>query len=142
MIGARKLNRTLSYTTAPEAIVSTASVKNFAQLLTQRFRWGSKSVHYAMADIQGLALLVSLTNLGILLMPLWFIIYTGYWPWLAGAWLLKTLSDLLLLQRISNISHQGDLLRWFVPVSLAYYPVFFISLLGALFGKHSWKRAD
>jgi cellulose synthase/poly-beta-1,6-N-acetylglucosamine synthase-like glycosyltransferase len=142
MIGARKLNRTLTYNTDSEALVTTATVKTLGQLLKQRFRWGSKTVHYAMADIQGLALLVSLANLGILLMPLWFILYTGYWPWLTGAWLMKTLADLLLLYSISGISHQRDVLRWFVPVSLAYYPVFFISLLGALLGKPRWKQAD
>jgi hypothetical protein len=140
MIGARKLKRTLAYNIAPEASVETAPVRSFRKLLRQRIRWGAKSYHYGLADIQGLALLVSLTNLGILLLPLWCILYTGLWPWLAGAWLIKSLTDLLLLFRISGISHQRDVLWWFIPVSLVYYPVFFISMVGALLGKSGWKR--
>ena len=50
-----------------------------------------------MPDIQLLALLVSLANISILLMPLWFILFPGAWPWLAGACLLKTLADFMLL---------------------------------------------
>jgi hypothetical protein len=33
-----------------------------------------------------------------------------------------------------------DNLAWFIPVSLAYYPVFFLSLLGILWGKGAWKK--
>jgi cellulose synthase/poly-beta-1,6-N-acetylglucosamine synthase-like glycosyltransferase len=140
MIGARKLRKTLAFNTDPEATVATAPARSFRQLLSQRIRWGAKSYYYGMADIQGLALLVSFANLGILLLPLWCILYTTLWPWLAGAWILKSLADLLLLFRISGISHQRDVLRWFLPVSLVYYPVFFISLLGALPGRSRWKR--
>lgn len=140
MIGARKLKKKLVFNTASEAIVTTNAVKSFRQLIAQRIRWGAKTPHYAMRDIQVLALLVALSNLGILLLPVWCYFYTAHWPWLTGAWLLKSLADLLLLYRISGISHQRDVLRWFVPVSLAYYPIFFISLGGVCLGRPGWKR--
>ena len=140
MIGARKLNRKLAFNTGAGARVSTLPVKSFRQLLAQRIRWGAKTYHYGMADIQGLALLVSLTNLAIFLLPLWCILFTEYWLWLAGGWLFKSLSDLVLLVRISGISHQRDVLPWFLPVSLVYYPFFFISLIGALLGRSGWKK--
>jgi hypothetical protein len=89
-----------------------------------------------------LALLVSISNVAVFLMPLWFFLFTGFWPWLAGAWLLKSLADLLLLYKMSVFSHQQSNLRWFVPAMLAYYPVFLMTLLGVLLGRPRWKRED
>ena len=86
MIGARKLNRTLAFNTACEACVETAPVPSFRALLSQRIRWGAKSTRYGMADIQMLALLVALTNLTVLMMSLWILLFTEEWPWLAGTW--------------------------------------------------------
>lgn len=139
MIGARKLNKKLAFTTGVGATVKTLPVKSFRQILRQRIRWGAKSYHYGMADIQGLALLVSLANLAIFLTPVWCILYIELWPWLLGGWLLKSLADFALLTRISQISHQREVLRWFLPVSLVYYPLFFISFAGALLGRSAWK---
>jgi cellulose synthase/poly-beta-1,6-N-acetylglucosamine synthase-like glycosyltransferase len=140
MIGARKLQRTLAFNTANEASVETAPVHSLRALLVQRIRWGAKSTRLRMADIQLLAILVTLTNLTLLMMPLWFFLYTGEWPWLAGAWILKSLADFILLFRISGLSNQRTGLFWFLPVSLAYYPVFFLTLVGILLGRSRWKR--
>ena len=142
MIGARKLGRSLAFNTDREALVLTRPVKNLRSLLAQRIRWGSKSYWYRMSDIQLLALLVSLTNIAVFLMPLWMILYTGWWPWLAVALLIKTLADFLLLYRITGISGQRADLRLFIPVTLLYYPFFLASVMGALRGKARWKRAS
>jgi len=140
MIGARKLNRTLAFNTDRDACVRTSPVDTFRDLLAQRIRWGAKSTRYGMADIQGLAVLVILTNLGIILMPLWFFLFPGWWHYLAGAWILKSLADFVLLFRVSGLIHQRRKLLWYIPVSLAYYPVFFLSLFGILMGKGAWER--
>lgn len=139
MIGARKLNRTLAFNTSCEACVETAPVPTFRDLLSQRIRWGAKSTRYGMVDIQLLALLVALTNLTILLMPLWFFLFSEEWPWLAGALTVKFLVDFLLLYRVSILCQQRADLLWYLPVSLAYYPVFFLSLVGSLLGRSKWK---
>lgn len=140
MIGARKLKRVLAFNLDREACVHTAPVLSFRDLLKQRIRWGAKSTRYGMADIQLLALLVAVTNLSVLLMPLWFILFPGNWQWLAGTCLMKSVADFVLLYLISGICHQRSNLRWFIPVSLVYYPVFFLSLLGMVSGRQSWKR--
>ncbi len=139
MIGARKLGRSLSYNTHREAMVMTAPVKDWQAMLAQRIRWGSKTGSYRMADIQLLALLVSLANISILLMPLWLILYTGLWPWLAGACFLKSLADFMLLFRMTGIAGARKNLKLFLPVSLLYYPFFILSVLGAFRGKSVWK---
>ena len=140
MIGARKLNKTLAYNTSAEACVLTSPVHTFRQLVAQRIRWGAKSTRYGIADIQLFALLVALTNLGVLLMPIWFFLFPeGCW-WLAGGAIFKSLADFVLLYRISGVVHQRDNLPWFIPVSLVYYPVFLLSLVGIVLGKGAWKK--
>jgi len=139
MIGARKLGRTLSFMTDRESIVRTEPQKDLRSLIAQRIRWGSKTGRYKMPDIQLLALLVSLTNIAILLMPLWIFLYSDWWPWLAGAFLLKTLADFMLLFRMTGISGSRSDLKMFLPVSLFYYPFFLATLLGAFRGNPAWK---
>ncbi len=141
MIGARKLGKTLTFNTNRESLVETGPVKDLWTMIAQRIRWGSKSGRYRMPDIQLLALLVTLTNISILLMPVWFILFSGLWPWLAGALFLKSLADFLLLFKITGITGQRADLCLFIPVSLVYYPLFLITAAGALLGKPFWKRS-
>ena len=140
MIGGRKLNRTLRYNTSRESMVETGAVKDLRRLIVQRMRWGSKTGAYRMPDIQLLALLISLTNISILLMPLWMMLFPGMWPWLAGAYLAKSLADFMLLFRITGITGSRADLKMFIPVSLLYYPFFLVSMLGSLLGKQGWKK--
>jgi cellulose synthase/poly-beta-1,6-N-acetylglucosamine synthase-like glycosyltransferase len=139
MIGARKLGKTLSFICDRESIVRTAPQKDLRTLLAQRIRWGSKAGRYKILDIQLLAFLVSLTNVSILLMPVWIILFSPWWPWLAGAWMLKTLADFMLLFRMTGISGSRSELKMFLPVSLLYYPYFLVTVLGALWGRSVWK---
>ena len=139
LIGARKLGRTCSFMSNRESIVRTAPQKNPAAMLSQRVRWSSKAGNLRMPDIQLLGVLVSLTNISILLMPLWIILFPAWWPWLAGAWIIKTLADFLLLFKMTGICGSRSDLRVFLPVSLLYYPYFMAILLYALWRKPAWK---
>lgn len=140
MIGARKLGKTLSYIVDRESIVKTGPVKNLRALIIQRIRWGSKTTRYGISDIQLLAVLASLTNILVLLLPLWLLLFTSWWPWLVVGLFSKTLADFMLLHRITGVTRQREDLLLFLPVSLAYYPVFIITLFGSLLGKSAWKR--
>jgi len=140
MIGARKLGRTLSFISDRESIVRTSSSNKLCHLIRQRIRWGSKTPGYQMLDIQLLAVLVSLANITILLMPFWIILFLNSWPWLAGAWIMKTLADFMLLHRMTGLNDSRSELRWFLPVSLLYHPFFMVNLLGALRGRSVWKK--
>lgn len=139
MIGARKLGRTLAFIESRESIVRTAPRKDLRSMLAQRTRWASKAGKLRMTDIQLLAVLVVLTNLSMLLMPLWILLYSAWWPWLAGACLVKTLADFLLLFKMTGICGSRSDLRVFLPLSLLYYPYFLSILLGTLFTRPVWK---
>jgi biofilm PGA synthesis N-glycosyltransferase PgaC len=138
MIGARKLGKTLSYTVNRESIVKTGPVTDLRSFIAQRVRWGSKTSRYGMADIQFLAILVSLANLFMLLLPLFFLLFTG-WPWLVGGYIFKTFADFMLLYRITGLTGQRSDLRFYIPVSLVYYPLFLVTLAGAILVKPVWK---
>jgi cellulose synthase/poly-beta-1,6-N-acetylglucosamine synthase-like glycosyltransferase len=139
MIGARKLGHSLSFNSSRDSIVRTVPQKNPGALLAQRIRWSAKAGKLKMADIQLLALLVVLTNISILLMPLWLILYWVWWPWLVGAWVIKTLADFFLLFKMTGICGSRSDLKMFVPVSLLYHPYFLVIMFGALFKKPQWK---
>ncbi len=139
MIGARKLGKTLSFISDRRSIVRTKPQKDLRSLILQRIRWGAKAPRYTLPDIQLLALLVSLCNFSMLLMPLWFILYSPWWPWLLGAWLIKTLADFMLLYRMTGLTSSRNDLKLFLPVSLLYYPYFILTVLGAFRGRVHWK---
>jgi hypothetical protein len=141
MIGARRLGRRLSFISHKGSIVRTAPQKDLGGLFRQRVRWASKTGKLKMPDIQMLAVLVALTNLSILLMPLWFYLFQAWWPWLAGACLVKSLADFILLYRMTGICDSREDLFWFLPVSLLYYPYFAAILLGSFLCGPKWKQA-
>lgn len=141
MIGARKLGRSLAFISNRESIVRTSPQKSLGALLKQRVRWASKADKLKMPDIQLLALLVVLTNISILLMPLWIILYSAWWPWLAGAWVSKTVAEFLLLYRMTGICGSRNDLKFFLPVSLLYYPYFAVILVRAIWFRPLWKDA-
>jgi glycosyltransferase involved in cell wall biosynthesis len=139
MIGARKLGRTLTFISNRESIVRTVPQKTLRDFFRQRVRWSSKAGMLKMPDIQFVAVLVSLTNISIFLMPLWIISFSAWWPWLAGAWIVKTLADFLLLFKMTGICGSRSDLKIFLPLSLLYYPYFLVILLGAIWGRPDWK---
>ena len=141
MIGARKLGKTLSFITDRKSLVRTDPQKDLPSLIKQRIRWGAKTPGYKILDIQLLAVLVSLCNMAIVLMPLWIILFPIWWPWLAGAWILKTLADFLLLFKMTGITGSRSDLKRFLPISLLYYPYFLVTVLGGLRGRTVWKES-
>jgi glycosyltransferase involved in cell wall biosynthesis len=140
MIGARKLGRTLRFNSTGASMVETFPAKNLRSMVVQRIRWGSKTKRYRMADIQWLAVLVSVVNLIILLLPLWMFLLPGSWPWLAGGWLLKSFADFLMLWRMTGVTGNRADMRLFVPAVLVYYPLFLLTIAGILLVRPVWKR--
>lgn len=139
MIGARKLGKTLSFNLAPDSVVRTAPVSNLLSFFDQRIRWGAKTIHYHMPDIQALAILVALTNLSVLLFPLGIIFYPALWPCFLGTWMAKTVADFLFLYKVTGYTGQRKSMAFFLPVSLAYYPVYLLLILSMFFRRPSWK---
>lgn len=139
MIGARKLGKKLAFHISASSIVQTAPAQRMRDLIRSRRRWGSKTVHYGMADIQAMAMLVVLTNALLLFSPFWLLWIPHFWMLVVAAWVLKTAADLFLLYKISGITEQRKALRWFLPVSLSYYFIQLIILGSAFLQRPRWK---
>ncbi len=142
MIGARKLGKKLSFNPAREAMVETRPVKSLRLLFKQRIRWGTKSIHYKMPDIQLLAFLVTITNLVILSLPIWIVGSPGFWPWALGIWGIKTFADFSILVGITKYTDQQRALYPFLLVSLVYFLYFPSIIIGSLFKQSGWKESD
>jgi cellulose synthase/poly-beta-1,6-N-acetylglucosamine synthase-like glycosyltransferase len=139
MIGARKSGRSVTFCPDVETVVETTPSEGLAALIRQRIRWASKTPRYGMPDIQAVALLVALTNLAMLLLPLWLILFPAAWPWLAGAGVLKTTADFHLLWLATGFTHRRKDLVYFLPVTLFYYPFQMVVIAGILLRKPIWK---
>ncbi len=139
LIGARKLGKKISYNTDPVAMVKTGNARSVRSFIQQRIRWGGKSVHYRMTDIQGLALLVALSSLGVLLLPIWLILCPGSAVWLVSAVGVKTGIDFLMLHAITGRTGQRQTLWWFLPVMVLYYPYMVMVTGGSILHRSRWK---
>ena len=140
MIGARKLGRSLSFNSSTESVVRTTPVKSLSSYLKQRVRWGAKTPFYKQLDIQLLAILVVLTNVAVLLFPVWILSAPGTWPWLLGVWMAKTVADGSIIYKTSGYTKQRQSMRLFLLSSIFYYPVFLMIMIRSIFGKPSWKE--
>jgi biofilm PGA synthesis N-glycosyltransferase PgaC len=139
LIGARKLGRSISFNPGRPSMAETSVTTGVCALVGQRIRWGAKSVHYRMTDIQLVALLVSFTSLMILALPAWMVIYPGSFRWFLPAYGIKTAVDFLLLLATTRLTGQRRVLRWFLPVSLVYWVYLPVVVIGSLLGRSSWK---
>lgn len=139
MIGARKLGRKVSFTASREAMVETEPVSGLRSLIYQRIRWGAKTVHYKATYIQLTALLVVMVNMLVLLMPVCLILDPRSWVFLLPAFLIKILSDLILLYKIADLTGQKRSLRYFLPVTIFYYFYQLAVLTGILAKRAGWK---
>jgi biofilm PGA synthesis N-glycosyltransferase PgaC len=140
LIGARKLGRKISYNPGRPAMAITGAIPDWKELMVQRIRWGGKSLHYRMGDLQALAILVVLAALGVLLIPLFLALLPGYSAWLLGAFGLKAGTDFLVLWAISGLTGQRKVLRWYLPVLIIYYPFLVTVSVGSVLAKVQWKQ--
>lgn len=133
--------KSIAYNLHPSGIVITSSPNNFSEFFQQRLRWASKSHVYGNLIISSIALLVLLSNFGLL--ALLFIVIAGE-PLplkilsLLGI-LLKLATDYMLVNRFRTIIKAKTkpllfLVSWiFIPI---YY---FIVILLLPFIKVKWK---
>lgn len=139
LIGARKLGRRVSHNPDRDSVVRTSPVRNFPEMIRQRIRWGAKSAHYGMWDIQFLAILVASVNLLFFFSPLLMVAEAESSRWILPGLGLKMLIDFLLLTASCVKSAQVRTLWWYIPVALVYPPYMVFVIAGSLFSRPLWK---
>jgi hypothetical protein len=139
LIGARKLGRRMAFNSSRDSQVRTAPSGNMTDLIAQRIRWGAKTTHYGMMDIQFVAILVAVTNLLMLLSVLWIFLHADLWRWLIPGIVLKLLADFMILVAASHKTGQTKTLWWYIPVAVLYPFYMAIVIAGSFIGRPVWK---
>lgn len=136
---AKKRNKHIFFTSAPEMLVTTFPTPGPLAFLQQRIRWGSKARHYRDPDMMALSVLVWLSNTVLTGFLIASLFVSGMVWFFLSALLLKSLSEYMLLRAVADRLGQGPLLRIFPAAVLFYY--FYIAFTGilAMAGSFTWK---
>ena len=136
---AKKRNKGIIFLSGPEMVVRAKPAGGLFPFLGQRIRWGSKARFYTDRDMLELALLVGLANASMTTLLI-FSFLKGHHAWIfAGALILKSIFEFLLLTAVARELRQTRLLRLFPVTALFYY--FYITITGLLtmLGTFRWK---
>ncbi|HDR68759.1 MAG TPA: glycosyltransferase [Bacteroidaceae bacterium] len=142
MIAAKKLKKKSVFLKSRNAMVHTFPTGNFKSFIGQRVRWGSKTRYYADKDIIGIALLVTMTNLLLLLSPVMMVFLPGIWKIAVPAIGLKLMADFVILVSATRFTQQTSLMSFYLPVAVLYYLYFVYVAFASVFGKLKWKDRE
>lgn len=123
----------------PDAVVWTKPQQNFKDLTQQRIRWASKAKYYQNQNLIGLGVLVFSTNLILVLGLGLAFVFEGFKIWFWLLWLLKIVSDFVVLYRGNQFFKTGLCARDYLMMLLVYpfVSVYFATL--SFNGKFTWK---
>lgn len=110
-----------------DAIVATGGKKTFAGFLRQRARWLSKSGSYSDTFTIILSLLALLANISIASLLAGSIFLPSLFLFFLAAFLVKSVPDFIILERMTRAYKRKDLLWWFAP-SQVIYPFYVIAV--------------
>ena len=130
----------LRFAKCPAAIIRTPAQPDWSSLRRQRLRWVSKARAYQNRWVNVVQLL---SYLGFVSFPLTFLYgfwYSWSWGLLGVCFLLKCLTDYVLMRKGAAFFHKLPLLRWLIPLELLYIPyVLWIGIAGNLISSYEWK---
>lgn len=118
--------------------VTTSPTQTIGELLDQRKRWGSKTIHYNPRQVMflsGIFLFYSAivaVGIGGIFNPALFL--------LCGSMLiLKFSGEMIILWKGTALFNQKQLRRYILIASLLQLPLVLFSVLGGIWGRFSWK---
>ncbi len=144
LVQAARRAKDVKIVAVPEANVSTNAPLSFQSFISQRVRWGAKSVAYPSFFAKSVALSVAFLNISLVGSLLW----TSFFSW-SNVWLvslfffLKAVVDYPLLRNFARLSNQTNLLRGYAAAAI-FYP-FYISMslwLMVIPSQKKWKGRE
>lgn len=122
-----------------EALVSTLPQKSWKQLIEQRVRWASKSVHYNSVFTKEVGILVFITNLTLVISTFLTFFSIFSWLFLITVYVLKISFDTLLYAKFHRffIDHKTFKMHFLSGLSYPFMSVL-VALL-SLFSGYTWK---
>jgi cellulose synthase/poly-beta-1,6-N-acetylglucosamine synthase-like glycosyltransferase len=123
-----------------EAMVITKAEKTWAEIITQRIRWASKTTKQKSIKTRALGLLVFLVNLIIILAAILCFIDIEYGFYFAVLFVLKIMIDgIIIYKHTSNFSLKFNPLSFLISEIL--YPfITIIVVFVSLNGRYTWKK--
>lgn len=132
-------NNSIFALTDPRTLVYTQASKTLKDFTNQRLRWASKTSGYRDINILLVAGIVFVFNLGILICFLYGIVDSGFFVYALIMILFKIVVDFPILHRITLYMNRKDLLKYYIPLQILYFP--YILIIGVLsnFISYRWK---
>lgn len=135
----RRFPGRLRFISIKRASVYTRFNGGLGEFFNRRVRWGSKASAYTDRDTILVAAVVLATNMLLVGSMLLSVCGVAAWHVTLALWLLKALSDLLLLVPFLYITAQLKLLAVFLPLQL-FYPFYLVAAAVApLLSGWNWK---
>lgn len=134
-------NWRIRYAIGKNSIVSSNVPETFRQFMNQRIRHASKGKHYSIRMIIGLAA-VYLFNLLLFLVPILSLWAAHFLYVFAGAFILKSLAEFMLLLKTAKLFSFQDYLKYFPVAAIFHIPYIIIFGLWGQLGKFQWKGTD
>jgi cellulose synthase/poly-beta-1,6-N-acetylglucosamine synthase-like glycosyltransferase len=127
------------YLKSKEAIVRTAPMFTWRDLLMQRRRWASKTLVYDDFRITAVLFFVYLFNCFFIFLIVLSFFVKDYWWYAAGYLIFKTLIEVPFVYSVARFFNQQKLLRSFFFLQPLH--IFYTVVAGTLsqFGKYEWK---
>ena len=123
------------------AVVFAFPCRTMGDFFNQRKRWVSKSTGYTDFFVILTAFAVFGISAMTIASAIWGILY-GSWLLFAFIFLVKLLSDRILLYTYGKFAKSTHLLKWLLPLSLIYPFYIVLTAFFGLFGKFVWKGRE
>ncbi len=120
-------------------LVYTQATKTLMDFTNQRLRWASKTSGYKDINILLVAGIVFGFNLGILFCFIYGIFTSEFMFYALIMLVIKVFVDFPILYGITRYLNRNDLLKYFIPMQIIYFP--YILIIGVLsnFVSYRWK---
>ncbi len=122
-----------------KAVVSTKAPANIHDFVMQRIRWGSKTRAYPNTFTALVAAIVFINSIFLIAGSISAIFFSALILPVLISWILKFLSDWILLYPSSKFFNKSGLLKWFVPFQI-FHAIYILSVAFlSMFSGYNWK---
>lgn len=137
----RKTEFEIVFAGTPEAYNNTSPELTLKDLLHQRIRWASDAPIQLWMDPAFFAYLVAVFSMYVVFIGgiLYALFNPGFWIIVGAGYLVKALSEFVLLNYATQIYARRDLMGQFPVWTLLQIPYIIVTGLGGVFFNYSWK---
>ena len=125
----------------PGSVVQARPTESVRAFLKQRSRWGSNNLENRPSLILFM-FIIYFFYAGLMSMTTFTLLGVYRWEWVAVAWGLKILPELILVSRGFWLFQRGDLLKFFPLAPPLQATYILICVLVGMLGRNDWKGRD